>query len=217
MVVARLLGHHGSSTEVFMDMPVRNALASLSPPITKMIRMDHSHVMVLSHRYAADVSPARRKAIADAVCLALEIHAQLEEEIFYPALQEVDAGNDVLAKSKPEHDEMRRLIAELRSIDPEDMRHATTFHRLMRGVMHHVADEEAELLPEAERLLRGRLGELGARMTQRRLQLAAPHAGEIAINQARAMPVATLLVAGGLMMAAFLVGRRIASPYRMLH
>jgi ABC-type Fe3+-siderophore transport system permease subunit len=54
-------------------------------------------------------------------------------------------------------------------------------------------------------------------MTQRRLQLAAPHAGEIAINQARAMRVATLLVAGGLMMAAFLVGRRIASPYRRLH
>jgi hypothetical protein len=54
-------------------------------------------------------------------------------------------------------------------------------------------------------------------MTQRRLQLAAPHAGEIAINQARAMRVATLLVAGGLMMAAFLVGRRIASWYRRLH
>jgi hemerythrin superfamily protein len=190
-----------------MDMPVQRTLAGLSAPITKMIRMDHSHVMVLSHRYTADIPDWRKKAIAASVCLALEIHAQLEEEIFYPALREADPDNDVLGKSKPEHDEMRRLIQELRSLDPGDAQHDETFHRLMRSVMHHVADEEAVLLPEAEKRLGSRLHELGAQMTRRRLQLARPHAAEIASNQARAMPAMTAVFAGGLLLAAILLGR----------
>jgi hypothetical protein len=88
----------------------------LSSPITKMIRMDHSHVLVLSHKYSADASPQQKAAIVKSVCLALEIHAQLEEEIFYPAMREVESSDPVLDKSKPEHDEMRRLIADLRAM-----------------------------------------------------------------------------------------------------
>jgi hemerythrin superfamily protein len=190
-----------------MDMTLASTLGRLSPAVTKMIRMDHSHAMVLSHKYTSDASPQRKKAIVSSVCLALEIHAQLEEEIFYPALREVDPDNDVLAKSKPEHDEMRRLIDELRQLDPRDMRYDDTFHKLMRSVMHHVADEEAELLPEAEKLLSGRLNDLGAQMTRRRLQLVGPHVGELAVGHVRAMPATTMLVAGGFVLMAFLLGR----------
>jgi hemerythrin superfamily protein len=192
-----------------MDMPIRNTLHSLSPSITKMIRTDHSHVTMLAHRYAGDTSPTRRKAIADLVCLALEIHAQLEEEIFYPALREIDASNAVLEKSRPEHDEMRRLIGQLRALDPSEPQHEQAFHQLMRNVMHHVADEEAELLPTAERKLSTRLHELGAQMTRRRLQLAAPHAGEMVLDHARAMPAATLMLTFGIALTAFLLGRAV--------
>ena len=189
-------------------MDTSKVFSKLSPPITKMIRMDHSHVMVTSHKYTADAPPDRKKAIVETICLALTIHAQLEEEIFYPALREVDGGNEVLAKAKPEHDEMRRLVEELKGMVPTDARYDATFRQLMRDVMHHVADEESELLPAAERLLKDRLGELGAQMTKRRLQLAAPHAGEMAANHARAMPASTMLVAGGLLAGAYLLSRK---------
>src|SRR5438105_6882006 len=182
-------------------------LGRLSPSITKMIRLDHSHVMVTSHKYTADASPGKKKAIVNSVCLALEIHAQLEEEIFYPALREVDSGNEVLKKAQPEHDEMRRLIDKLRGMQAGDANCDEAFAELMRTVIHHVADEETVLLPAAERLLKGRLCELGAQMTKRRLQLAAPHAGEIAMNSARTMPAGTMLVAGGLLAGAYLLGR----------
>lgn len=195
-------------------MDTSKVFGKLSPPITKMIRMDHSHVMVTSHKFTADASPDRKKAIVDTVCLALTIHAQLEEEIFYPALREVDGGNEVLAKAKPEHDEMRRMIEELKGMAPTDARYDATFRQLMRDVMHHVADEESELLPAAERLLKDRLGELGAQMTRRRLQLAAPHAGEMAVNHARAMPAGTMLVAGGLLAGAYLLSRRAVEQRR---
>jgi hemerythrin superfamily protein len=189
-------------------MTTASLAARLSPSATKMIRLDHSHVAITSHQYTADTSPQRKGAIGRTVCLALEIHAQLEEEIFYPAMQEVDPGNPVLANAAAEHDEMRRLIAELRSLDPADARHAEVFAALMRAVLHHVADEETLLLPAAERSMTSeRLGELGARMTRRRLELAGPHAGEITVDAVRALPRGTVIAGTVLVFAAFLLGR----------
>jgi hypothetical protein len=73
--------------------------------------------------------------------------------------------------------------------------------------MHHVADEETVLLPAAEKMLAERLCALGAQMTKRRMQLVAPHAGEMATATARAMPASTMLVAGGLLTGAYLISR----------
>ena len=58
-----------------------------------MIRMDHSHVMVTFHKYQPDALARQEEGDRRnlSVC-ALEIHAQLEEEIFYPAMREVDGG-----------------------------------------------------------------------------------------------------------------------------
>jgi hemerythrin-like domain-containing protein len=81
----------------------------------------------------------------------------------------IDSDEPVLLKSVPEHNEMRRLISELRSTPSGDVRHDQLLQQLMRDVIHHVADEETVLLPQAERLLsKDRLSELGADMTKRR-------------------------------------------------
>jgi hypothetical protein len=148
--------------------------------------------------------------LVNQVLLALEIHAQLEEEIFYPALRAVATGNDadVLAKSKPEHDEMRELIAKLRDKQPEDYDYDAIFLELMRRVLHHVADEETVLLPYAETVLADRLGELGAAMTKRRLQLLKPHLGELAVNVARATsPTKLALVGAGMLLGGYAIKR----------
>jgi hemerythrin superfamily protein len=173
----------------------------LVPTITNMIRMDHTHVLATFHQYEMDSAPKTKKALVESACLALDIHAQLEEEIFYPAMRSVTTGNDVLEKSVPEHNEMRQLIATLRSMQPTDTSYDQTFMALMKLVMHHVADEETTLLPEAELRLKDRLGELGAQMTKRRLQLAAPHTGDIIWNTMRGMPAKSLLIAAGALVA----------------
>jgi hypothetical protein len=67
---------------------------------------------------------------------------------------------------------------------------------LMRMVIHHVADEETIVLPAAERLLAEELGELGLRMTARRVQLVAPRSGEITVNMGRAASGNKLLLVG---------------------
>jgi iron-sulfur cluster repair protein YtfE (RIC family) len=211
-------GHGESSRWSLRDASSRmgQAVSRLSPTITNMIRMDHTHVMATWHQYAVDASPGAKRAIANTISLALEVHAQLEEEIFYPALREYDVDMKVLDKSEPEHDEMRRLIGELQDLDPREAAFDDTLAELMRDVMHHVADEETVLLPAAERELGPqRLSELGAQMTRRRFQLIGPRTGELVRNHARVFPTSTVLMTvaaatAGLMLVRSLRHRRVA-------
>jgi hemerythrin superfamily protein len=180
------------------------SLNKLSPSITDMIRFDHSHVMVTFHQYTRDKRPSVKKALAETICDALEIHATLEEEIFYPVMRPRAHDQKVMEKSEPEHMEMRSLIQELRNTDPRDSRHDDLVFKLMRDVVHHVADEETVLLPEAESTLsKERLSELGTEMTKRRLQLVTPKAGKIAKNTAVGFSGSTAAVVMGLAGALF--------------
>jgi len=180
------------------------SLNKLSPSITDMIRFDHSHVMVTFHQYTRDKRPSVKKALAETICDALEIHATLEEEIFYPVMRPRAHDQKVMDKSEPEHDEMRAVIAELRRTDPKSPRHDELVFELMRDVQHHVADEETVLLPEAEQTLsKDRLSELGAQMTKRRLELVTPKAGKIAANTAVGFSGSTAAIVVGVASALF--------------
>jgi hemerythrin superfamily protein len=189
----------------------------VTPNITTMIRMDHSHVLALFHRYKTDTSANRKRALVTNACLSLEVHTQLEEEIFYPALRKVLTGDEVLDKSEGEHQEMRQLIGQLRERSGGegsygDASDDARFMDLMRIVMHHVADEETRLLPAAERLLRHELGSLAAQMTRRRMELLRPHAGEFAATTMRSFPAgaaagAALFTAGAVALGAMLFSR----------
>ena len=167
-------------------------LAKVAPDATDMIRADHARVLTTFHRYKTDASPATKRSLVATICLALDVHAQIEEEIFYPAMASVD--NTLVGKLIPEHDRVRSLISALRNADAADPQYDAQVMELMREVMHHVADEETLLLPQAERVLGERLGELGARMMKRRMALMAPHAGELTRHKARAMPMSTLVL-----------------------
>lgn len=185
------------------------SLKQLSPTITDMIRFDHSHVMVTFHQYSKDKRPGVKKALADTICDALEIHATLEEEIFYPVMRREDAQQPFIHEAEPEHDEMRRLIAELRATSGSDPRHDALVMELMRDVIHHVADEETRLLPDAEAMLgKTRLTEMGADMTRRRMQLVGPKAGKLAREHLVGFSSSTAAVAVGVVgavLAAFVL------------
>lgn len=197
----------------------------IAPSITTMIRMDHSYVLSLFHRYKADTPPARKRALVTNACLAIQVHAQLEEEIFYPALRGVLTGDEVLEKSEPEHAQMRGLIEELRQPvagdQPPTEAYDDKFMELMRLVIHHVADEETRLLPAAERLLKHQLGSLGMDMTRRRIELMRPHAAEFTASTVRSFPIgaaagAALVTAGAVAIGAMLLtrGKKSGADYR---
>jgi hemerythrin superfamily protein len=194
-----------------LNTTLQTLLHKASPTITNMIRADHTHVLATFHQYEADTSPGTKEALVNTIMLALEVHAQLEEEIFYPAMRGLNAEGATVAKSFPEHDEMKRLIGVLRTMEPTDAAYDDTVMELMRDVIHHVADEETILLPAAEKLLGDRLEELGVQMTKRRIELVKPRAVEIAWNTARALPASTMLMGVGAVLAGALVLRSLTS------
>lgn len=166
-----------------------------------MIRLDHTHVVALFHRYRPQLSAMRKRAIVRTVCDVLEMHATLEEEIFYPALRQVIVASTedaVLDKSAPEHNEMRGLIADLNSMSSVDERYDDAFMALMRTVLKHVADEETVLLPAAERLIPERLTALGLDMTRRRGELLRGQTLRIALNSSIAFPGVSLTIGVGI-------------------
>jgi hemerythrin superfamily protein len=178
-----------------------------------MIRLDHTHVLAAFRRYHGWLPDSRKEAVVANVCLGLEIHAQLEEEIFYPAVAKVD-GTGQLENSVAEHDEMRVLMERLRQMTPRDGAYDETFYELVRTVLHHVADEETTLLPLAENRLKDELRELGWRMTMRRVELLKPHVGQIASTTVRTFPLLTGVLAAGLLALTWLVVRPSATNGR---
>ncbi len=189
------------------------SLNQLSPTITDMIRFDHSHVMVTFHQYTKDKAPSVKKALAETICTALEIHATLEEEVFYPVMRQLDKGEPFVHKAEPEHNEMRRIIAELRRTSGSDPRHDRLIMELMRDVIHHVADEETTLLPQAESLMsKARLSELGSQMTKRRMELVAPKAGKLAKSHAVGFSGSTAAMVVGLASALFAARAFVKKP-----
>jgi hemerythrin-like domain-containing protein len=196
-----------------MEADMKKMISRLSPGATTMIKMDHTHVLSTFHSYHIDLPADKKQALVDTISDALEIHAKLEEEIFYPAMRKYDA--DLVDKSIPEHNETRRLIARLRELRPDDQAFDRTVMELMRNVMRHVADEETILLPDAERVLGDKLDELGAQMTRRRFELAGPRADEIAVNTVRSYPGATLAVTGAAVLVALLGGFALARSPRI--
>jgi hemerythrin superfamily protein len=190
------------------------ALDSVTPDITRMIRLDHSHVLAAFRRFRSRMSETRKKALVNNVCLALDVHGQLEEEIFYPSIRQIGAASDILAKSVPEHEQMRGFIHSLRSMEPLDAAYDETFRKLMGTVLHHVADEETVLLPLAEELIPDELGHLGRLMTQRRFELLRPHAAEAAATTIRTFPIGAAAAAAGVLAAGWLLIRGLTGSSR---
>jgi hemerythrin-like domain-containing protein len=101
----------------------------------------------------------------------LEVHAALEEEIFYPAVKkEVDDGSSMVQEAIEEHQTVKQLISKLKGMQEADEQFESQFSQLMENVQHHVEEEESEMLPKIEESQLD-LNSLGQQMAQRKQQM----------------------------------------------
>jgi iron-sulfur cluster repair protein YtfE (RIC family) len=83
----------------------------------------------------------------------LDIHARIEEEIFYPALKEADETHDVVLEGYEEHAVVKRLLSELDELSKDDETWGAKLKVLQENVEHHVEEEEGEMFPSARKVL----------------------------------------------------------------
>lgn len=114
-----------------------------------------------------------RPALARKICNELTVHAQIEEEIFYPALREVIDAPELLDEAQAEHQQAKELIAQIRSMKQSGPDMDERVSQLARAVELHVKEERDHLFPKAQSAENLDLDELGARLKERQQQLEA--------------------------------------------
>ena len=137
-----------------------------------LLKADHQRVKDLFAQYEAAANVETKRTLAEQAFVELETHAQLEENVFYPAVNEdTDEGPALVQESLSEHEMVKTLIQELRSMAHDTDAFDAKFQELIQNVSHHVEEEESEMFPLAEQELAEDLEELSEEMQELKAEL----------------------------------------------
>ncbi len=110
-----------------------------------LLKQDHREVEELFAQFEKASGDGRKQKLAEQICLELSVHAQIEEEIFYPAC-EGKVEEDLLKESYVEHDGAKVLITEILAGGPQaDEYYDAKVKVLQEEIEHHVQEEEKRL------------------------------------------------------------------------
>ncbi len=151
MPASRTAGRQtGRTTKPVRTIRTEDALAHL--------RRDHEQTQGLYEGFQT-AGGDDRYFLASRIIRALEQHASLEEELFYPViLERANARNqggaaEAVRAALKEHQEARRRITRIKDMLAHDEGYQVHLEDLMECVGRHVEEEEGQLFPLAKALL----------------------------------------------------------------
>ena len=116
---------------------------------------------------SADQRSTRLKRAGD----ELALHLSAEEQVFYPAVH-AERTENILLESLEEHLSLKRLLADLLALAPDDTTFSPKCKVLREQVEHHHSEEEEHLFPTVLKLLdAARREQLGLQMLQQQAVL----------------------------------------------
>ena len=119
--------------------------------VTDMLRKDHKKVKSLFKKFEKTTKAQDKQQIVETALLELQVHAELEEKLIYPAMRPKIKDEDLMDEALEEHHVVHGVIAELKKMKPGDDRYDAKFTVLGELIKHHVKEEEEEMLPKAEK------------------------------------------------------------------
>ncbi len=137
-----------------------------------LLKADHKAVSALFAEYESASSSSKKKGIVAEICSALSVHAQIEEEIFYPDVKLALKDKVLVPEATVEHAGVKDLIERLEGVDPGGELYDARIKVLSEYVKHHVKEEQNEMFPKVKESSLD-LYELGARMAARKTELLA--------------------------------------------
>jgi iron-sulfur cluster repair protein YtfE (RIC family) len=113
------------------------------------LNRDHENIRQLFRTYEQSVNyadlPARKSEIAGQICFEWCIHIQIEEEIFYPAIQGI---SDLVHHAIRDHQGSRELVAMIDEMEPGDAEFDAAVSVLAAYVIPHLTEEEEMIFPK---------------------------------------------------------------------
>jgi hemerythrin superfamily protein len=153
--------------------PAKSAAARKTPPATDatvLLRADHKRVSDLFEQYETTRSQAKKKSLVASICTELTVHAQVEEEIFYPAVKAALKDKELVPEATVEHATLKELIAQVQDKEPDGEMFDAKIKVMSEYVKHHVKEEQNEMFPKA-RASKLDLDDLGAQIAARKQEL----------------------------------------------
>jgi hemerythrin superfamily protein len=139
-----------------------------------LLRADHKLVNDLFEEYEKARSSNKKKALVKQICTELSVHAQIEEEIFYPAAKQALRDKELIPEATVEHATLKELIAQVADIEPDGELFDAKIKVMSEYVKHHVKEEQNEIFPKVK-ATKLDLVELGAQLTERKEELLAAY------------------------------------------
>lgn len=137
-----------------MTTTAKKTAASVSPAkrqdATTLLRADHKLVSDLFAEYEKARSVNKKKQLVAQICTELTVHAQVEEEIFYPAVKLALKDKELVPEATVEHATLKDLIAQVEGIEPDGEMYDAKIKVLAEYVKHHVKEEQNEMFPQAK-------------------------------------------------------------------
>ena len=117
-----------------------------------ILQADHDHLRKLfaefqRHLGRDDADMAAKETIVREACDLLEIHTQLEEEIFYPAIRKALREEQLMDQAQIEHDTAGELMDDLKKLSSDDEIFDAKFIVLSEIATLHMKKEEKEIFP----------------------------------------------------------------------
>ncbi len=125
------------------------------PDACSLLDADHRKVKKLFKDYEeltkskAKSTPQKKRDLANEICLELRVHAQIEEEIFYPALRAAIKETDLLDEAEVEHASAKDLIAQIEDAAEIDDKFDAKVTVLGEYIDHHVKEERSDIFVKA--------------------------------------------------------------------
>lgn len=138
-----------------------------------LLKQDHRTVESLFEELAS-ADETRQSSLAQHVCRLLTVHAQIEEELLYPAAQEAfeddQEESELVYEAQIEHGSAKDLIAKIEAMSGDEEQFAATVKVLSEYINHHVKEEETKLFPKLKKTELD-LDEIGAKLADRKFAL----------------------------------------------
>lgn len=134
--------------------------------VTDLIANDHRAFQQMFSELAEAGTPARE--LLERLVQELDVHAQAEEAVFYPAVREVSRRID---DAEAGHEHMRELIETTLAAALGSREFAAALLQLKQTVLNHAMEEEAGVFMDAARLGLEKLEALGAMLEEQKRAL----------------------------------------------
>ena len=161
-----------TSTKSTTKNAAKRGTALKASEATALLRADHKQVSDLFSEFEKTRATSKKKKLVDQICTALTVHAQVEEEIFYPAFKRALRDKELVPEATIEHATLKALIGQIEGVEPDGEMYDARVKVLSEYVKHHVKEEQNEMFPKAKSAKLD-LVELGERIAARKTELLA--------------------------------------------